>query len=257
VDVQQAVSLWPLAANMGACHVAGLALGWLQLVTLRIPDGLRAQTVVMSTLGNVGNLPLVLIPALLSRPGVLELLRVEGSTAADVAAASSLGVSYVMLGFFFASLIQFPLGYLLLQRPAQTTAAVAAAAAAVAPVGAPVQLGQLQPPPPLQPPQPPSPQQQQQQQPDRAKVIARGVLTPPVIACLLSVPVAAVPELRDALFSPAGELARECAVSCSKAWVQPVLVSTANDWSCSCCTHLLLQALCGWWVTRARCSASH
>lgn len=36
--------------------------------------------------------------------------------------------------------------------------------------------------------------------------LAKGVFTPPVIACLLAVPVASVPELRDQLFSSSGSL---------------------------------------------------
>lgn len=61
VDAQQALELWPLAANMVACHVVGLGLGWMQGVLLDIPATLRPQMVVMNTVGNIGNLPLVLV----------------------------------------------------------------------------------------------------------------------------------------------------------------------------------------------------
>ncbi|WIA28085.1 hypothetical protein OEZ86_010668 [Tetradesmus obliquus] len=110
VDVSLALSLWPLAANMLLCHAAGLGIGWLQVQLAGIPPELRAQTLVMNTAGNIGNLP-------------------------------------------------------------------------------------LQPPP-----------QQQQQQPGQLSTLAKGVFTPPVIACLLAIPVAAVPELKEHLFTPTGGL---------------------------------------------------
>jgi predicted permease len=184
----------------------------------------------------------VLIPALLSRPGVLELFISNSSSSSSieflssVPTATGVGLEYVMLGFFYASFIQFPLGYLLLQRkpdPEQqqqegpllqsvTAAATAKASAAgsqaehtgvllgrsaagLTPVepntarqvlaqqpGEQRSVQQLQ----------PLPQQQQQVQ-----MLLRGVFTPPVIACLLAVPVASIPALRSALFDPGGELA--------------------------------------------------
>lgn len=35
VDARQALALWPLAANMLACHAVGLALGWAQVGSSR------------------------------------------------------------------------------------------------------------------------------------------------------------------------------------------------------------------------------
>lgn len=191
---------------------------------------------------------MVLIPALLSRPGVLELITStstsssgssSGSSATpllDVATATSMGLEYVMLGFFYASFIQFPLGYLLLQRkPEQQQqqgpqavmpqpAAAAAAAAALGPAasaaagsssaalaGPPSTLQQqvqqagaalVQPLPPSQQERSVLPQQQRQQ--EQLLMLARGVFTPPVLACLLAVPVASLPALRSALFDPGG-----------------------------------------------------
>lgn len=54
VDVPEAIRLWPLAANMAACHVAGIALGWLQVRALNTPASLASQVTVMTALGNVG-----------------------------------------------------------------------------------------------------------------------------------------------------------------------------------------------------------
>jgi hypothetical protein len=179
----------------------------------------------------------------------------------SVPAATGVGLEYVMLGFFYASFIQFPLGYLLLQRkpePEQqlqegpalqsvTAAAAGAAAAAAAPIkayagenqaGQTTQTGALlaqsvasvtaaEPssisrqllPMVQQPGQQilvqqavPLPQQRQQQ----VQTLLRGIFTPPVIACLLAVPVASIPVLRAALFDPGGELADCPCTSCSR-----------------------------------------
>jgi hypothetical protein len=54
VDVTEAIRLWPLAANMVACHVAGLGLGWLQVKTLGTPASLAPQVTVMTAVGNIG-----------------------------------------------------------------------------------------------------------------------------------------------------------------------------------------------------------
>jgi len=250
--VPEALRLWPLAANMFACHAAGLGLGWLQVKALSPPVSLTPQITVMTALGNIGNLPLVLIPALISRPGVLELISSSSTgtagTAAnvavfDVAAANQLGLEYVMLGFFYASFIQFPLGYLLLQRKpgqqqqqqqqavlapqalmtavsgvhssAPSTSAAADSAVGVSPTAggsasassSAMTMAQQQQPglqaqaSATQQPQPPLLPQQQPQ----VEVLLRGVFTPPVVACLLAVPVASFPELRSALFDRGGE----------------------------------------------------
>lgn len=257
VDIAEAVRLWPLAANMLACHVAGLGLGWLQIKTLSVPASLAPQVTVMTALGNVGNLPLVLIPALISRPGVLELMTGATVTSDTAAAANAVGIEYVMLGFFYASFIQFPLGYLMLQKKpgqqqqqqpqrgdASSTAApvlgTQTAAAAGAVLGAPgnaagsVVGATASPPKAFQQAavgSNPSPaaavagpigtqqqvvlQQQQQQavamaqaQPQQAQqlqVLLKGIFTPPVLACLLAIPVASLPELKSSLFDPGGK----------------------------------------------------
>jgi hypothetical protein len=161
----------------------------------------------------------------------------------DVAAATNMGLTYVMLGFFYASFIQFPLGYLLLQRkpeahsqqqqqkqdlllqPAAAVCAASPASTAAAQLVAQVNPAQqdralL----PAQQQQQLSPQQQQlqsaqqqqlqlsqqphlpqQSQQGQVLMVLRGVFTPPVLACLLAVPVASLPALRSALFSPGGE----------------------------------------------------
>jgi hypothetical protein len=158
-----------------------------------------------------------------------------------------------MLGFFYASFIQFPLGYLLLQRkpqqqgqgqgrPLQPAVAIAAAASqqagsssitAVAAAasqqansaGASKELAATLQEQPLSHVQaqngtvkPALLQQQggqaafvthQQQQQEQMQMLLKGIFTPPVIACLLAVPVASFPALRSALFDSGGEHRRQ------------------------------------------------
>eukprot|EP00775_Hariotina_reticulata_P002787 gene2789-3080_t len=61
VDARQALELWPLGANMVLCHCVGLILGWAQCQLLEVPQTLRPQMLVTPALGNIGNLPLVLV----------------------------------------------------------------------------------------------------------------------------------------------------------------------------------------------------
>jgi predicted permease len=210
LNVSLAISLWPLAANMVICHAAGLGIGWLQVQLAGIPPELKSQTLVMNTAGNIGNLPLVLVPSLIASPDVL--ISAEGK---------EMAITYVMLGFFVASFIQFPCGYLLLQRPAPdqqqqlvqaaaattviNAAAVPGSTSAVLPATAAAAAGVTAVTPPNAVQRTKSQQQEQQQQSGQLSTLAKGVFTPPVIACLLSIPVAAVPELKQALFTPTGE----------------------------------------------------
>lgn len=89
---------------MVASHLLGFLLGCVLLALLKPASDLRGHLVVAATIGNTGNLPLVLI----------------GSLAADPAMAwlgpGSLGEQYIMLGGISATLIQFPVG-MWLMRP--------------------------------------------------------------------------------------------------------------------------------------------
>jgi predicted permease len=282
VDARQAVALWPLAANMVACHLVGLLLGGAQVALLGVPQELRAQTVVIPALGNVGNLPLVLVPALLASPGM------QAAGVGPNGGAGDLGVAYVMFGFFVASFIQFPVGWLMLQRPEAEPAALAgsspslasatlaagpsvmaagavgaalpgggstgtaastAVGGSVAAVATPLQQQQQQ----LQ-------QQQQQQQQQRLRALAKGIFTPPVIACLLAVPVASVPELRDELFRPAGARGQGCLASkaCTSAALKHggfiIHPLSYNQSTCACATIVIIpihNAKGAAWSTRA------
>jgi hypothetical protein len=96
VGVREALSLWPVTVNMLVQHSLGLALGWLLVLVLQPPVVLRRHMLVANMIGNVGNLPLVLVSSLGADPALASL------------GGAALGERYVMLGGFAATLIQFP-----------------------------------------------------------------------------------------------------------------------------------------------------
>jgi hypothetical protein len=81
-----------------------LGLGWLHIHLLKTRKELQDQVLVSSAIGNVGNLPLVMVGSLVNNPHL---------TFAASPSEADLGVSYVMLGWFWATFMQMPLGEVL------------------------------------------------------------------------------------------------------------------------------------------------
>jgi hypothetical protein len=151
------------------------------------------------------------------------------------------GLTYVMLGFFVASFIQFPIGYIALQKqqpelPGQHDDAAATCKPSGLEAASPIDAQESRfvltdsavnsAAPAVVAHTPSSLQQQQQQQGQQGGVVAgrqdpqhhqnwaqqywpvllKGVLTPPVIACLMAIPVGTIPELQQQLFTSTGVL---------------------------------------------------
>jgi len=83
-----------------ASHFVGLGLGMLHTRLLPTPHNLKHIIRVSSAIANTGNLPLVLVLSLIKSPD----LPFNSATQADMA------VSYIMLGWWYATLVQMPLG---------------------------------------------------------------------------------------------------------------------------------------------------
>lgn len=81
-------------------HFVGLGLGMLHTRLLPTPHNLKRIIHVSSAIANTGNLPLVLVLSLIKSPD----LPFNSATQADMA------VSYIMLGWWYATLVQMPLG---------------------------------------------------------------------------------------------------------------------------------------------------
>ncbi len=95
ITLSDLLALWPLSANMALTHLLGAAIG---LAIARLSPGVkgfRRHLMAATTVGNVGNLPLVIAESLASGPG-----------AALLGPSASLGLHYVMLGNLSATFIQ-------------------------------------------------------------------------------------------------------------------------------------------------------
>lgn len=81
-------------------HLVGLALSIAHTNLLQTPPQLRKIIQVSTAISNVGNLPLVMVMSFVKNP------HLPFNTASE----AELAVSYVMLGWFYATMIQMPLG---------------------------------------------------------------------------------------------------------------------------------------------------
>ncbi|WIA28427.1 hypothetical protein OEZ86_010972 [Tetradesmus obliquus] len=115
--------LWmPLAINMFFSVAVGLLLGVLLVLLVRPPAGFSKHVIVTTGLGNAGNLPLVLVAA---------LMRSSGSTLfAGQDVSVDLAIAYVAVGIFAATVTHFTIGTQLLKAPGSKAAGQHAGGAA-------------------------------------------------------------------------------------------------------------------------------
>ncbi|KAG2498465.1 hypothetical protein HYH03_003719 [Edaphochlamys debaryana] len=109
--------LWPFTANMVASHVLGLLLGLLSVRLAGVPERLRNQMVVSCGVGNVGNLPFVLMAGLAADPAL------PFAAAMGAGAAAELANRYVAVSGLSAALIQFPITNIFLRKQPEGAAA--------------------------------------------------------------------------------------------------------------------------------------
>lgn len=83
-------------------QLAGLAFGAAHVALLPPPSRLRPAILAATAVGNVGSLPLAMVLSLVRSPHLA--LGAHGGDAADMA------VCYIMLGWFYATLVQMPMG---------------------------------------------------------------------------------------------------------------------------------------------------
>uniref|UniRef100_A0A383VGS0 Uncharacterized protein n=1 Tax=Tetradesmus obliquus TaxID=3088 RepID=A0A383VGS0_TETOB len=115
--------LWmPLAINMFFSVAVGMLLGVLLVLLVRPPAGFSKHVIVTTGLGNAGNLPLVLVAA---------LMRSSGSTLfAGQDVSVDLAIAYVAVGIFAATVTHFTIGTQLLKAPGSKAAGQHAGGAA-------------------------------------------------------------------------------------------------------------------------------
>eukprot|EP00873_Tetraselmis_striata_P022138 jgi/Tetstr1/442402/TSEL_030528.t1 len=102
VDLENIKSWWSLPANICLSILIGWILGWISAKVTRAPSNITAMLAAVTALGNVGNLPLVLVET---------LGRGDSPFGHNV---SDLGVAYVAFGIWVASIFQFSISYYLL-----------------------------------------------------------------------------------------------------------------------------------------------
>lgn len=96
---------WPIPINVALSVGLGMAVGALLAPILNIPRHLRAHYICCAGVGNLGNLPLVLVPEIAKQSDLF--------TEADAAT----GVAYVVTGLFAILIAQFNVAYNLLRLP--------------------------------------------------------------------------------------------------------------------------------------------
>ncbi|GLC46287.1 hypothetical protein PLESTB_000995100 [Pleodorina starrii] len=212
VGLQEVVRLWLLSANIVASHVVGLLLGLLAVRAGRAPYRLRNQLVLSCGVGNVGNLPFVLLAGLAADPAL------PFAAALGPVAAGELAMRYVALSNLSAALIQFPLTYIFMQKPSSTPTPTPAPVPESLPAGSCDEVDNAA---------STSTSSKNSRDGDggspdsststtssstssggneggRWRSVVAGVCSPPTLASLAAVVVASVGWLRDALFSPGG-----------------------------------------------------
>ncbi|GLC70650.1 hypothetical protein PLESTF_001018100 [Pleodorina starrii] len=121
---------WPLVLNTGISTLVGLGLGYLGVRLVRPPHSLRPHTVVAIALGNLGNLPLVIVSSLATSSAEV-LHGIPPDRAEDLA------VSYVVVGLLVPVIAHATIGFSMLRKPNSATAVeLPEAAAAEAGTGA-------------------------------------------------------------------------------------------------------------------------
>ncbi|EFJ49477.1 hypothetical protein VOLCADRAFT_104342 [Volvox carteri f. nagariensis] len=100
---------WPLVLNTAISTAVGLILGYAGVRLVRPPQPLKPHTVVAIALGNLGNLPLVIVSSLASSSAEL-LHGIPADRAEDLA------VSYVVVGLLVPVIAHATIGFSMLRK---------------------------------------------------------------------------------------------------------------------------------------------
>ncbi|KAL0379063.1 UNVERIFIED_CONTAM: protein PIN-LIKES 7 [Sesamum radiatum] len=96
VRLEDIISWWFMPVNIGITFVVGGILGWISVQIIKPEPHIRALVIAMCSSGNLGNILLILIPA---------ICKEKGSPFGDKYVCASVGLSYVSfsmaLGAFF------------------------------------------------------------------------------------------------------------------------------------------------------------
>eukprot|EP00884_Botryococcus_braunii_P000591 jgi/Botrbrau1/10532/Bobra.7_1s0013.1 len=111
VDLANLTTWWYLPFNISLSIGVGFAMGWVAVLLLRPPTWLRPHIMCALALGNVGNLPMVLVTGLCKEEAwPFKASFPEGNCAEK-------GVAYVAFGMWVGGLAQFAIAYNVFQQP--------------------------------------------------------------------------------------------------------------------------------------------
>ncbi|KAL3144526.1 hypothetical protein ABBQ32_004260 [Trebouxia sp. C0010 RCD-2024] len=115
VDLKNLAVWWPLPVNTALSITAGLLIGWLTAMVIKPPKELKMHVIVATGLGNVGNLPLVIVATFCDEPASL-FARELGPRCEQI------GIAYVAFSMWVAGFVQYSVAYNLMKLPDMSVA---------------------------------------------------------------------------------------------------------------------------------------
>ncbi|KAL0019914.1 hypothetical protein WJX77_007779 [Trebouxia sp. C0004] len=115
VDLNNLAIWWPLPVNTALSILMGLLIGWLTAMVIKPPKELRMHVIVATGLGNVGNLPLVIVATLCDEKTSL-FARDLGAQCGQV------GIAYVAFSMWVAGFVQYSVAYNMMKLPPKPSA---------------------------------------------------------------------------------------------------------------------------------------
>lgn len=116
VTLEKIIHWWFLPVNVAVACTLGAAIGWLVSVISKVPPRFRALTIACCTIGNLGNVPLVLVSAVCSdSSGNFRSHLPPSQQSADSCAQQ--GIALVAYGMWMAVVVMWTFVYNLLKPP--------------------------------------------------------------------------------------------------------------------------------------------
>ncbi|XP_019185490.1 PREDICTED: protein PIN-LIKES 7-like [Ipomoea nil] len=110
VTLQDIISWWFMPVNIGLMFLVGTILGWIAVKLLKPKPYLEGIIVAACAAGNLGNLPLIIVPAICGE---------DASPFGDRATCSSRGLSYVSFSMALGGFYIWTFGYQMVRNSAK------------------------------------------------------------------------------------------------------------------------------------------
>ncbi|XP_019185489.1 PREDICTED: protein PIN-LIKES 7-like isoform X2 [Ipomoea nil] len=110
VKLEDIISWWFMPVNIGLTFLVGTILGWIVIKLLKPKPHLEGLILASCAAGNLGNLPLIIVPAICAE---------EASPFGDRAICSRLGLSYVSFSMALGGFYIWTIGYHMIRSSAK------------------------------------------------------------------------------------------------------------------------------------------